>query len=172
MIAIKDGDEYVSLGEDGLEGLTSVIAFSELDSLTDVTIDDGKIAVSTEIGEVFYYNQETYELEGIKTSDYRFNDAGYFEGSGKYVSFEKVKDLYEEIYPHKLSRVWVFGDYIYVQINDYHGAYNVNIETGEVSGGDFHPSNPTLDEERLYYLKSINKYGKGEWNKPYCFFGM
>ena len=96
MIAIKDGDEYVSLGENGLEGLTSIIALSSLDSLTDVTIEDGKIAVSTEIGEVFYYNKDTYQLEGIKTSDYRFSDAGYFEGSGRYVSFEKVNDLCEE----------------------------------------------------------------------------
>lgn len=96
MIAIKDGDEYVSLGEEGLEGLTSVIALSSLDSLADVAINDGKIAVSTEIGEVFYYNKDTYQLEGIKTSDYRFSDAGYFEGSGRYVSFEKVNDLCEE----------------------------------------------------------------------------
>ena len=174
MIAIKDGDEYVSLGENGLEGLTSIIALSSLDSLTDVTIEDGKIAVSTEIGEVFYYNKDTYQLEGIKTSDYRFRDAGYFEGSGRYVSFEKVNDLFEEK-NYKLEKVWVLGDNIFVQdsFDSRLGNYrDVDIETGEVSDSRDIPLDYNLDEQRLYYLKSINKYGKGEWNKPYCYYGM
>lgn len=174
MIAIKNGDEYVSLGEDGLEGLTSVIALSELDSLADVTIDDGRIAVSTEIGEVFYYNKDTYELEGVKTSDYQFYEGGYFEGSGKYVSFEKVNDLYEESYTNELTKVYVLGDHIFVQGNDYHFYRRVDIETGDVSDSQYQSSTSdwTNDKQRLYYLKSINKYGKGEWKKPDCYFGV
>lgn len=175
LIAIKSDDEYVSLGEEGLEGLTSIIALSSLDSLSDVTIEDEKIAVSTKIGEVYYYNKDTYELEGIKTSDYRYYDAGYFEDSGKYVSFEKFNELCEENH-YKLEKVWVLGDNIYIQdsFDSDTGNYrNVDIETGDVSDSEKMPSGDlTFDKRRLNYLKSINKYGKDEWNKPYCYYGM
>ncbi len=175
LIKVKKDGNLINLGEEGLQGLTDVICLSSLDEITSIDSVDNRIAITTEIGEIIYYNKETYELEGIKTSDYQFfnrpdySGPGYLEDSGKYISFDKINQELNERHAD-IERIWVYGDSIKILSNNEY--YIVDFDDGSLINSDSNDSMGTPDEQRLNYLKAIKKYGKNEWNTPYCYFGM